>query len=115
MLSEHLRRSMRFAPHLVNIANDFRENNLASNDEKDDTQMLDLWENFQPERSESRGGPYMCVHLRRKDYVHSRKGQIPSLKGAAEQITRKIEELRAKGKHSKTHLFTLSPPPSPVV
>lgn len=88
---------MRFAPHLVDIANSFREKNLASNDEKDDTKMMALWEKFQPERKEGRGGAYVCVHLRRKDYVHSRKGQIPSLKGAAEQIKRKMEELRSKG------------------
>ena len=88
---------MRFASHLVDIANSFREKNLASNDEKDDTKMMKLWEKFHPERKEGRGGPYMCVHLRRKDYVHSRKDQIPSLKGAAEQIKRKMEELRSKG------------------
>lgn len=28
------------------------------------------------------------MHLRRKDYVHSRKDQIPSVKGAAEQVER---------------------------
>ena len=88
---------MRFAPHLVDIANDFRENNLSSNDKKDDTIMSEKWEDFQPKRSETRGGPYMCVHLRRKDYVQARKGQIPSLQGAAEQIKRKMDELRSKG------------------
>ena len=88
---------MRFASHLVNIANDFRKNNLDSSDKKDDTRMSERWEDFQPKRSETRGGPYICVHLRRKDYVHSRKGQIPSLQGAAEQIKRKMDELQAKG------------------
>jgi len=39
----------------------------------------------------------MCVHLRRKDYVRAREGQIPSLKGATEQIKRKLDELRGKG------------------
>ena len=38
----------------------------------------------------------MCVHLRRNDYVHSRKNQIPSIKGAAEQIKRKLEEKNLK-------------------
>ena len=82
----------------VEIANEFREQNLESNDKRDDTRMAERWEDFQPKRSESRGGPYMCVHLRRKDYVRAREGQIPTLKGAAEQIKRKMDELRAKGK-----------------
>ena len=90
---------MRFASHLVNIANEFRRKNLDSDDIKDDTTLAEKWENFQPERSETRGGPYICVHLRRKDYVVARKGQIPSLKGAAEQIKRKMDELRSKGEY----------------
>ena len=90
---------MRFASHLVDIANDFRKKNLESNDKKDDTTLAKKWEHFQPKRSETRGGPYMCVHLRRKDYVVARKGHIPSLQGAAEQIKRKLEELRAKGEY----------------
>ena len=89
---------MRFAPHLVNIANEFRGKYLQSNDYKDDTKMSERWENFQPERSNTRGGPYMCVHLRRKDYLYAREGQLPSLQGAAEQIRRKIEDLRSKGR-----------------
>ena len=89
---------MRFASHLVDIGNDFREKNLASNDKIDDTRLSKRWEDHQPKRSESRGGPYMCVHLRRKDYVHSRKGQIPSLKGAAEQIKLKMNGLLSKGR-----------------
>ena len=88
---------MRFASHLVDIANEFRKEHLDSYDKKDDTRMAERWEDFQPKRSESRGGPYMCVHLRRKDYVRAREGQIPSLKGAAEQIKRKLDELREKG------------------
>ena len=88
---------MRFASHLVDIANDFRQENLDSNDKRDDTRMAEKWENFKPKRSETRGGPYMCVHLRRKDYVRAREGQIPTLKGAAEQIKRKLDELLSKG------------------
>ena len=88
---------MRFSSHLVDIANAFRQENLESNDKRDDTRMAEKWENFQPKRSETRGGPYMCVHLRRKDYVRAREGQIPTLKGAAEQIKRKLDELLTKG------------------
>jgi peptide-O-fucosyltransferase len=47
---------------------------------------------FQPKRDSPKGGQYMCVHMRRKDYVYSREGQIPSVKGAAAQVKKKMEE-----------------------
>ena len=34
----------------------------------------------------------MCAHVRRKDYVYSRKDQIPDLQSAAEQLKRKCQE-----------------------
>ena len=34
----------------------------------------------------------MCAHLRRRDYVHARKDQIPDLASAADQLQRKCEE-----------------------
>lgn len=36
------------------------------------------------------GGPYVAVHLRRRDFLYSHKEEIPSLKGAAEQIERAL-------------------------
>lgn len=51
---------------------------------------------LQPERSHDRGGPYLCVHLRRKDYVSSRSGQIPSIKGAADQVGHKASRQGVK-------------------
>ena len=44
------RRSMRFADHLKEIANEFRNEKLNSNDEKDVTKMPEKWENHQPKR-----------------------------------------------------------------
>jgi hypothetical protein len=32
------------------------------------------------------GGPYVAVHLRRRDFLYSHKKTVPSLDGAAEQI-----------------------------
>ena len=40
-----IRRSMRFAPDLVKIANEFRLNQLISDDEMDSTKMAKKWEN----------------------------------------------------------------------
>lgn len=85
------RRSMRFAQDLVQAADEFRQKVLNSNDETDNTVISEKWEDQEAER-EPRGGNYLCVHLRRKDYVHSRKNQIPSLKGAAEQVQSKLVE-----------------------
>jgi len=85
------RRSMRFARNLVAVANDFRKRNLDSTDEKDDTVKPIEWAEQRPQRSGKRGGPFACVHLRRKDFAESRTDQIPSLKGAADQLKRKLE------------------------
>ncbi len=87
------RRSMRFAPRLVESADAFRRQRLHSDDRRDGTRLADRWEDQRPERSPERGGDYLCLHLRRKDYVRSRQGQIPSLEGAAEQARRKMGEL----------------------
>ena len=44
------RRSMRFADHLKDIADRFRNDKLNSNDENDSTVMPEKWENHQPKR-----------------------------------------------------------------
>merc|ERR550519_2398761 len=85
------RRSMRFAKHLVDIADDYRANFLDSYDKKDNTVVSQDWRSHKAERI-ARGGPFACVHLRRKDYVYSRKDQIPSIQGAAKQLLKKLGE-----------------------
>jgi len=100
------RRSMRFAHKLVGIANQFRKDNLDSDDVRDNTVLADSWEDHRPERSWERGGPYACVHLRRKDFVHSRSNQIPSLKGAARQLVKKL------GKHKLNKLYVATDAPA---
>ncbi len=55
----------------------------------------------QPEVGTAKGGDYLCLHLRRKDYAYSRKDQIPSVKGAADQVAHKMRgEAEAKGLNS---------------
>ncbi|XP_059093412.1 GDP-fucose protein O-fucosyltransferase 2-like [Tigriopus californicus] len=83
------RRSMRFADDLVQVADEFREKFLSSNNAIDNTVISKKWEDHEAIR-EPRGGNYLCVHLRRNDYVYSRKKQIPSLTGAAEQVRNKL-------------------------
>jgi len=92
-----VRRAMRFATPLVQAADNFRLETLNSSDEQDNTQVKSPWTEHRASREE-RGGPYACVHLRRKDYVRARSGQIPSIKGAADQLSRiltsqKLEQL----------------------
>lgn len=41
----------------------------------------------------SGGGPYLCVHLRRKDFLWARRDDVPSLEGAASQIRQKLLSL----------------------
>ncbi len=69
---------MRLADRLVSAASDFRRDDLGgSSDSKDGTVLPPLWEDHEvEERDPDRGGDYLCVHLRRKDYVRSREGQV---------------------------------------
>ncbi|XP_067003331.1 GDP-fucose protein O-fucosyltransferase 2 [Anabrus simplex] len=86
------RRSMRFAKHLVEVATDFRRNRLNSSDEADGVVRPTDWTKEKP-RSGTLGGPYMCVHLRRKDFLWGRSKEVPSLESAAEQLRDMLLEL----------------------
>jgi peptide-O-fucosyltransferase len=69
--------------------------NLDSNDISDKT---DIWDKPWPEVKRSSaakdafGGPYIGVHLRRKDFLYARKEELPSLEGAAKTIKALMEE-----------------------
>ena len=90
------RRSMRFSDELIRISDGFRAGYLDSDDVRDDTVREVRWEDQRPARKDSRGGPYLCAHLRRKDYLWARKDKLPSLEGAAQQIERKLGALDLK-------------------
>ena len=51
---------------------------------------------MQPERGQAKGGDYLCMHFRRKDYLRHTVLRIPSIKGAAEQMTKKLDALGLK-------------------
>ncbi|XP_077864434.1 GDP-fucose protein O-fucosyltransferase 2-like isoform X2 [Saccoglossus kowalevskii] len=86
------RRSMRFSKDLRDIADKFRKEYLDSDDERDNTVLLDDWRDMKPDPGSAIGGPYMAVHLRRKDFVHSHKKDVPSLKEAAKQIKKVLKK-----------------------
>ncbi|XP_037725840.1 GDP-fucose protein O-fucosyltransferase 2 [Drosophila subpulchrella] len=79
------RRSMRFARHLDQVADDFRQHALATTAVSAGVQRPAMWELERPKRN-ARGGDYLCAHLRRGDFVRSREATTPSLKAAAQQL-----------------------------
>ncbi|PSN31421.1 GDP-fucose protein O-fucosyltransferase 2 [Blattella germanica] len=87
------RRSMRFSSVLVKLAANFRAEYLNSTDKTDGTMRPDDWTK-ETARSDTLGGPYLCAHMRRKDFLWGRPKQIPSLEGAALQIRNHLERLK---------------------
>ncbi|KAJ8963340.1 hypothetical protein NQ318_018812, partial [Aromia moschata] len=87
-----VRRSMRFNKELKKVAADFRETYLNSTDDADNTVLPEKWVEEKPKRS-AIGGPYLAVHLRRRDFVRSRPNDSPSLTDVAQQIEKKLKEL----------------------
>lgn len=87
-----VRRSMRFALPLVEIATEFRRDFLGSDDDTDGTVRPEDWQ-MEKALSEAHGGPYLCVHLRRKDFVWARSKDVPSIKGASQQILELLKNL----------------------
>ncbi|XP_061391059.1 GDP-fucose protein O-fucosyltransferase 2 [Musca vetustissima] len=81
------RRSMRFAKDLVEIARQYRQTNFDSNDELEAIQRPPMWEYESAEyRGQALGGPYLCVHLRRGDFLYGRETTTPTLKSSALQV-----------------------------
>ncbi|XP_039280948.1 GDP-fucose protein O-fucosyltransferase 2-like [Nilaparvata lugens] len=86
------RRSMRFNKQLVKLATDFRNEFLNSNDITDKTSRPDDWKQ-EKEQRDAIGGPYLAVHLRRKDFLVGRRDKVPTLEEAAKQIKKLLEKL----------------------
>ncbi|KAH8273441.1 hypothetical protein KR018_000614 [Drosophila ironensis] len=78
------RRSMRFARRLSQVAAEFRLQALGTTERAAAVQRPAMWELERPKR-DARGGDYLCVHLRRGDFVRSREATTPTLKSAAQQ------------------------------
>ncbi|KRX19285.1 GDP-fucose protein O-fucosyltransferase 2 [Trichinella nelsoni] len=88
------RRSMRYSAAIRKAADDFRREELNSDDVTDKTEILDDWTLMKVKPGQAVGGPYLAVHLRRRDFVTSRSKQIPTVKGAAEQISKLLKMLK---------------------
>ncbi|PWA31215.1 hypothetical protein CCH79_00002911 [Gambusia affinis] len=80
------RRSMVFAKHLRLIGDDFRAKYLNSTDDTDRTLYNENWTRMKSKPGSAIGGPYIGVHLRRKDFIWGHRDDVPSLKGAAKKI-----------------------------
>lgn len=89
------RRSMRYNSELYEIANNFRQRELNSNDVDDFTERPDNWQE-EKDRRNAVGGPYLAVHLRRQDFLQGRAETIPTIKSAASQLKEKMKELQIK-------------------
>ncbi|KAK7085637.1 GDP-fucose protein O-fucosyltransferase 2 [Halocaridina rubra] len=85
------RRSMRFANHLREEADEFRKKYLDSDDVRDKTEVYEDWRDRKPSRGTALGGPYISVHLRRQDFIYARQDEVPTLKRAAKQIAKLLK------------------------
>lgn len=99
------RRSMVYAKHLHDIGDEFREKYLGSTDIKDKTVLLDDWTKMNKRHGDAKGGPYLAIHLRRKDYLYAHGKEIPSL----QYVARKVEPLLKKHKLKKVFIATDAP------
>ncbi|XP_012226759.1 GDP-fucose protein O-fucosyltransferase 2 [Linepithema humile] len=86
------RRSMRYNSELYNIARNYRKTFLNSTDENDYTERPADWTKEKSRRN-AKGGPYLSVHLRRRDFIIGHKSSVPTIKDAASQLQEKMEKL----------------------
>ena len=70
---------------------------MDSTDVADKTNIWDFnWDDVERDsaKAEAVGGPYIGVHLRRKDFLYARKEELPSLEGAVKEIKSKMAEYK---------------------
>ncbi|RMC18330.1 hypothetical protein DUI87_04214 [Hirundo rustica rustica] len=88
------RRSMVFAKHLRVVGDEFRKKYLQSTDEADRTQYKEDWTQMKVKTGTALGGPYLGVHLRRRDFIWGHREDVPSLQGAVKKIRSLLETLK---------------------
>ncbi|KAM9380425.1 GDP-fucose protein O-fucosyltransferase 2 [Phaethornis superciliosus] len=88
------RRSMVFAKHLRVVGDEFRNKYLQSTDEADRTHYKEDWTQMKVKIGTAVGGPYLGVHLRRKDFIWGHREDVPSLQGAVKKIRSLLEILK---------------------
>nr|XP_012299734.1 GDP-fucose protein O-fucosyltransferase 2 isoform X2 [Aotus nancymaae] len=80
------RRSMVFARHLREVGDQFRSRHLNSTDATDRIPFQEDWTKMKVMLGSALGGPYLGVHLRRKDFIWGHREDVPSLEGAVRKI-----------------------------
>ncbi|KAH7731482.1 GDP-fucose protein O-fucosyltransferase 2 precursor [Aphelenchoides avenae] len=90
------RRSMRYSKRLRQIADKYRKHALGSSDANDATEISENWERDKKLHGDARGGDYVCLHWRRRDFVWAHKEHVPSVKATAKQILRLVKHLSLK-------------------
>ncbi|OXB61472.1 hypothetical protein ASZ78_010228 [Callipepla squamata] len=90
------RRSMVFAKHLRVAGDEFRSKYLQSTDEADRTHYNEDWTQMKVKMGTALGGPYLGVHLRRKDFIWGHREDVPSLHGAVKKIHSLLEMHKLK-------------------
>ena len=55
-----------------------------------------LYNYKQRKHGDAKGGPYLAVHLRRRDFLYAHKEDVPSLKETAAQIEKALKENKLK-------------------
>uniref|UniRef100_A0A493TW10 GDP-fucose protein O-fucosyltransferase 2 n=1 Tax=Anas platyrhynchos platyrhynchos TaxID=8840 RepID=A0A493TW10_ANAPP len=85
------RRSMVFAKHLRVAGDEFRNKYLQSTDKADRTHYNEDWTQMKVKTGTALGGPYLGVHLRRKDFIWGHREDVPSLQGAVKKIRSLLE------------------------
>ncbi|XP_043931925.1 GDP-fucose protein O-fucosyltransferase 2 isoform X2 [Protopterus annectens] len=88
------RRSMVFAKHLRAVGDEFRARDLNSTDEADKTVYNEDWTKMKVKLGTALGGPYLAVHLRRKDFIWGHRDDVPSLAEAISQIHSLLKQLQ---------------------
>ncbi|XP_069790343.1 GDP-fucose protein O-fucosyltransferase 2 isoform X2 [Narcine bancroftii] len=88
------RRSMVFAKHLRLVGDEFRAKYLNSTDELDNTIYNEDWIKMKVKLGTAKGGPYLGVHLRRKDFIWGHRKDVPSIKATAKKINSLMKELK---------------------
>ncbi|CAI9727350.1 Hypothetical predicted protein [Octopus vulgaris] len=86
------RRSMVFSKDLRSIGDEFRAEFLNSTDATDRTIWESDWRKMIRKERNAFGGPYLGVHLRRKDYLRAHRDHVPTLKFAAKQIRKLLKQ-----------------------
>ncbi|KAG9477510.1 GDP-fucose protein O-fucosyltransferase 2 [Eleutherodactylus coqui] len=90
------RRSMVFTKHLRLVGDEFRASFLQSSDENDKTIFHEDWIKVKQRPSTPLGGPYLGVHLRRKDFIWGHREDVPTLHRTAEEIHSLLKKLQLK-------------------